>query len=264
MECLSELSEASHNISMGKTPQLHDDDTDNDISENVFAAPSPVSSEKPKAKRTYKKRQSKTPPKSPAPPPPSFSDIPTFEESPFASADYKAPPRKPLPEKKKVGTTEKEKDAEQKAITREIQKILGFQRSPMFREMFPESMTSYQPSSLASMSLTRLREIYMSLSARLMDGMKKDMVDNFFYQGVSVAEFLATGVFKITELQNLEKEVKKNQALFEADLTLAAIEIPDDYIPGPWTRIGWKVANIALTTYKKNKEMAEMSNINPG
>jgi hypothetical protein len=165
-------------------------------------------------------------------------------------------PKKANPVEKAVAmeaikSLKKEADDDERALL--YRKVTEYLRSPYLAPLIPKDIKA--PSEKATVA--ELKGIYASIKGALLGEAKRSFVLNMFDNVVADGgEYFFLNFLQDSSKLGLSNYLKSNKELFQPELEELAIELSDNYIPGPQARIVLKLISF-VQGYNKFKAFNE-------
>lgn len=132
------------------------------------------------------------------------------------------------------------KENEEDERAQMFRRVNEYLRSPYLSPLLPKDIKP--PSEKSTMA--ELKSIHASIKGALMGEAKRAFVFNIFDRVAEGGEFFLLNVLHDSSKLGLGNFVKGNREMFQPELEEIAIELNDNYIPGPQARLALKLMSI--------------------
>lgn len=238
------ISESSNSVN------LHEN-TDSDLSD---FGDKPVEKPKktPKIKPSLtKQKKEQQPPKPETAPAKSNSLLKNFFNKEESSIFPNTPEPKPPKPTKKTNAQAKP-DTLSETFTSIVSKLNGYQNKLPFLMKEKEQETwNYGDNNCSE---TYARDLLNKIRTR-MKARRKDLIVNMMFD--KMCDLSEQGMVQLLQQSNMlgfSSYIKENKPLFQEDLDEIAIEMPDDYVPGPKIRLGMAILSL-VEKFKVEKKI---------
>lgn len=103
---------------------------------------------------------------------------------------------------------------------------------------------------------------YEQIISTMKSKYKEAMVRTMFTRGCDVTETILVRFMKMSEYQGLGREITSNAAFFEPELTEIAIEMNNDWVPGPMPRLLLKLAE-QISKFSERRTSSSSNDVEP-
>lgn len=111
-----------------------------------------------------------------------------------------------------------------------------------------------------SASLEHMEAIYKQITDSIRSSYKRAMVDMMFEEGIDGIESMCVNFLQMDGMSGIALAIKSDKEMFQPELEEIAIELDSSYVPGPKTRLLWKMARFATRWAAEHRGISNQSN----